>query len=92
MSDYEDMGVEFHDFEREVLDRLIKIEAKLDSVDSAKATTYENQREIIALKKDTAEQEHRIKSLEDSNKWIWRTVAGSIIATLIAILSDFISI
>ena len=34
-------------FEREVLDRLTKIEAKLDSFDAAKKKTYDNENEII---------------------------------------------
>ena len=36
-------------FEREVLDRLTKIEAKLDSFDAAKKKTYDNENEIIPL-------------------------------------------
>ena len=38
-----------NDFEREVLDRLIKIEAKLESWDSSKKQIYDNQRDIIHL-------------------------------------------
>ena len=36
-------------FEREVLDRLTKIEVKLDSFDAAKKMTYKNENEIIQL-------------------------------------------
>ena len=38
-----------NNFEREVLDRLIKIEAKLESWDNSKKQIYDNQREIIHL-------------------------------------------
>lgn len=93
MSNADEMGLgEFHDFEREVLDRLIKIETKLDSVESMKKTSYDNQRDIIALKKDTDEQEKRIRAIEDSNTWLWRTAVGAVITTLISILYQFISI
>ena len=34
------------EFEREVLDRLIKIEGKLDGYNNAKIKTYENEKEI----------------------------------------------
>lgn len=36
-------------FEREVPDRLIKIEAKMESWDKSKQQVYDNQREIIKL-------------------------------------------
>ena len=39
-------------FEREVLDRLTKIEAKLDSFDAAKKKTYDNENDIIRLNGD----------------------------------------
>ena len=35
------------EFEREVLDRLIKIEGKLDGYNNAKVKTYENEKEIL---------------------------------------------
>ena len=35
------------------------------------------------LEKDIAAQEQRIKKLEDNQQWLWRTIAGSIIATVI---------
>lgn len=35
------------------------------------------------LEKDIAAQEQRIKKLEDNQQWLWRTIGGSIIATVI---------
>ena len=73
-------------FEREVLDRLTKIETKLDSFDNAKKKTYENENEIIQLKNDVKNQGDRILELEDSNKWLHRTTAGAVIGSLVAIV------
>ena len=73
-------------FEREVLDRLTKIETKLDSFDNAKKKTYENENEIIQLKNDVKNQGDRILELVDSNKWLHRTTAGAVIASLVAIV------
>lgn len=70
-------------FEREVLDRLTKIETKLDSFDAAKKTTYENENEIIHLKDEAKNHDARIKQLEDSNKWLTRTVAAAIITIVV---------
>lgn len=73
-------------FEREVLERLTKIEVKLDSFDAAKKKTYENENEIIRLKDEVKNQDNRIKTLEDSDKWLHRTTAGAVIASLVAIV------
>ncbi len=73
-------------FEREVLDRLTKIEAKLDSFDATKKKTYENENEIIRLKDDAKNQADRIGKLEDSNKWLARTLAAAIITAVVGVV------
>ena len=70
-------------FEREVLDRLIVIEEKLDGYNNAKEKTYENEKDIIKLKDDIQDAEKRISGLEDANKWLTRTVAAAIITVVI---------
>lgn len=71
-------------FEREVLDRLIKIEAKLESWDSSKKQIYDNQREIIRLQEQAEQQQRDIKELRDRNKWMGRSVAGAAISAIIS--------
>ena len=74
------------DFEREVLDRLTKIEAKLDSFDAAKKKTYDNENEIIRLTGDIDGMKERIGQLEDSNKWLARTLAAAIITAVVGVV------
>lgn len=71
-------------FEREVLDRLIKIEAKLESWDKSKEQVYENQREIIKLRERAEQQEEDIDELQDRNKWLSRTAGGAAISAIVA--------
>ena len=73
-------------FEREVLDRLTKIEAKLDSFDAAKKKTYDNENEIIRLTGDIDGMKERIGQLEDSNKWLARTLAAAIITPVVGVV------
>ena len=73
-------------FEREVLDRLTKIEAKLDSFDAAKKKTYDNENDIIRLKDEVKNQSDRIIKLEDSNKWLARTLAAAIITAVVGVV------
>ena len=73
-------------FESEVLDRLTKIEAKLDSFDAAKKKTYDNENEIIRLTGDIDGMKERIGQLEDSNKWLARTLAAAIITAVVGVV------
>ena len=73
-------------FEREVLDRLTKIEAKLDSFDAAKKMTYDNEPDIIRLYGDVEGLKERVNQLEDSNKWLARTLAAAIITAVVGVV------
>lgn len=70
-------------FEREVLDRLIKIETKLDDY----ANIREKTEEAYTLSK---ENEKDIADINDKIKWLSRTIAGAIIAGIIGIIFTFI--
>lgn len=73
-----------NNFEREIIERLIKIETKLESWDSSKKQIYDNQREIIRLKEQEEQQQKEIDELRDRNKWIGRTTAGAAIGAFIS--------
>lgn len=73
-----------NDFEREVLDRLIKIETKIESWNDSKKQIYDNQREIIHLKEQTDQQQRDIDELRDRNKWLGRTTAGAAVSALVS--------
>lgn len=78
------------DFEREVLDRLIKIEAKIESWESSKRQAYDNQREIIKLHQQTKQQQEDIDELKEGNKWLKRTTAGAAITAVIGTIVAFV--
>ena len=79
-------------FEREVLDRLTKIEVKLDSFDAAKKITYKNENEIIQLQEEEKSLLKRVGDLEDSNKWLSRTIVAAIITAVVGFIFVFIRI
>ena len=70
-------------FEREVLDRLTKIEVKLDSYERLKETTYQNQRDILQIIEKNEQQQEQINELRDRNKWLARTIGASLIGIII---------
>ena len=75
------------EFEREVLDRLIKIEGKLDGYNNAKIKTYENEKEILRIKSDLEDVQKTVADLTESNKWLFRTVVAAIIVAAIGLLT-----
>lgn len=80
------------EFEREVLDRLIKIEEKLDGYNNAKVKTYENEKEILRIKSDLEDAQKTVTDLTESNKWLFRTVVAAIIVAAIGILTTIVRI
>lgn len=80
-------------FEREVLDRLIKIESKIESWDNSKKQINDNQKEIIKLQEQNRQQGDDIKDLQDRNKWLSRTSAGAAIgAVASAVITALVAI
>ena len=70
-------------FEREVLERLTKIETKLDDYTNIREKTEE----AYTLSK---ENEKDISDINDKIKWLSRTIAGAIIGGIIGIIFTFI--
>lgn len=79
-------------FEREVLDRLTKIEVKLDSYDKIKDQVYDNQRDNIKMNEKIEQQQQQIDDLRGTNKWLSRAIAGACITGLIGIVFLFIKL
>lgn len=78
------------EFGREVLDRLIKIEEKLDGYNNAKIKTYENEKEILRIKSDLEDVQKTVADLTESNKWLFRTVVAAIIVAAIGLLTTIV--
>lgn len=82
----------------EILERLTKIETKIDSYSDAKKKTYENEKEILKLKgdievleKENSVQNAEIAELKEKNKWLFRTTAGAVITGLVGIIIALVS-
>lgn len=77
-------------FEREVLDRLTKIEEKLNSYSDAKSKTYENEKKIITLDNELNEVKKKVSQLEENNKWLSRAIWGAVIVAAVGLLFSLI--
>ena len=70
-------------FEIEVLTRLTKIETMLEDFKGVENKSTEAYNLSLSNKQ-------RLDKIEDANKWLFRTVIGSVLTGLIAIVLSFI--
>lgn len=76
------MQDDFNEFKIEVITRLTKIEEKLDDYKNIKDKTEE----AYSLSKKNEED---IKAIQDNARWLWRTIAGILIAGIISAIIVF---
>lgn len=76
------MQDDFNEFKIEVITRLTKIEEKLDDYKNIKDKTEE----AYNLSKKNEED---IKAIQDNARWLWRTIAGILIAGIISTIMVF---
>lgn len=67
------------EFEKEILERLIRIETKLDDYDSIKTKVEETRSKANS-------NERRITELEDKQKYLSKTITGAIIGGIISLI------
>ena len=70
----------------EVLERLIRIETKIESWDKSKEQIYENQRKIISLMEQTAQQGREIEEMQGKFTWMNRTAWAAIITAVSSLI------
>lgn len=79
-------------FEWQVMERLIKIEDKLDGYVEFKKRFYEAEREIGRVADNLSDAEKRIDKLEERNQWLSRTVVAALITSLIGLGFAFVKL
>lgn len=73
-------GVE--DLQHEILERIVRIETKLDNYNATK----ERADEAYSISKQNCKE---IQEMKDNQKWLWRTTLGAIIAGVISVFIKF---
>ena len=86
-------------FEREVLDRLIKIEMKIDGMDKIKEQIYKNKDDISSVRNELeqqaivdTQQQKQIDDMLEEQKWVKHTVIAAVITGAIAIVYGLIKL
>lgn len=67
-------------------ERLAKIEAILEMLVKDKQNQNSLETKIIEVEACSKSILYRLKSIEDNNTWIWRTIGGTIIVAVLTFL------
>ena len=70
----------------EIVQRLVAIETKLESIIKVKDDVEELKKDVVQLQERDKQQQKEIDSLVDSNRWLSRAVAGAIITAVIGLI------
>lgn len=85
-------GYNTESFEMQVMERLTRIEEKLDGYSDFKKRFYDAEKELALLKDDVQDNLARIKQLESRNQWLARTTVAAVITSLVGIIFCFVKI
>jgi hypothetical protein len=77
------------DYYMAVIERLVKIETKLDEINNFKEQLNENTMNVSQVMLKNDEQQRQIDEMRESNKWLQRAIVGAIIGALISLLFTF---
>ena len=85
-------GYNGESFEVQVMERLTRIEEKLDGYGEFKKRFYDAEKELAILKDDVKDNRNRIKQLESRNQWLARTVVAAVITSLVGVIFCFVKL
>lgn len=72
-------------FEQQMVERLIRIETKLDGYSGLKTKVYENERRIMLQENDMIDLKAEMKLQQEESRWLKRTVIATIITGVVGI-------
>lgn len=70
------------DFGREVIERLTRIEGRIENLDNYKSQVYKNKDELLLLKQRTEKCEKDLNALHENNRWLKRTTIAAVISAV----------
>ncbi|MCM1187616.1 MAG: hemolysin XhlA family protein [Lachnospira sp.] len=85
-------GYNAESFEMQVMERLTRIEEKLDGYSDFKKRFYDAEKELALLKDDVQDNKTRINQLESRNQWLARTVVAAVITSLVGVIFCFVKL
>lgn len=76
----------------QIIDRLARIETKIDNFKSTQDLCNENKNEIIKLQDENKSQQKQIDDINDNSRWLKRTTISAIVTEIVAIVFIFVKL
>lgn len=73
-------------FQNEFIERLTRIEVKIDNIEKTKDDVEQLKRENVATRSKVDSHEKQILALQDTNKWLVRTLIAELISIGITVI------
>jgi cell division protein FtsX len=70
----------------EVIQRLAIVETKVDNMDEKLDRAITANETAVEALSSARSAHHRLDKIEDAQKWLWRTIAASIITIVIGVI------
>ncbi|URJ42217.1 hemolysin XhlA family protein [Paenibacillus polymyxa] len=70
----------------EMLQRMTRVETKVDNMDEKLDRAITANETAVEALQSAKSAHHRLDKIEDGQKWLWRTISGTIITAVIAAL------
>ena len=70
----------------DIRERLVRVETKIDGMRDIRETAENAEKTANEAIQSAKTAHHRIDDISDNQKWLWRTVIGSVIAGAIGFL------
>lgn len=77
------------DKKTDIISERLETSNKISDLQNEKIETNISSK-LEPIKKDVEKNTEKIKEIKDNNKWLWTTIAGSVIAIIIKIVFDII--
>ncbi len=70
----------------EIVQRLVAIETKLESIIKVKDDVEELKKDVVRLQEQTSQQQKEIDAIVESNKWLSRAVVGAVVTAAVGLV------
>jgi hypothetical protein len=76
----------------EVLQRITRVETKVDNMDDKLDRAIAANETAVEALSSARSAHHRLDKIEDAQKWLWRTIAASIITIVVGAILTVIKL
>lgn len=78
-----------HEVLQDIRERVVRVETKLDNFNGLREKADKVEAKLGEVEARAKSNTHRIDKIESNQTWLWRTIAGAIIAAVVGAVFVF---